>query len=221
MDASIESLITSHESAGCSVSLLADSQQVLALLAVADQPRPTSAQAIDLLHQMKIRTVMLSGDNQISANLIASQIGIDRVFSDLLPEQKLQALKNLQDESPTGMVGDGINDAPALAGAQVGFAMGAAGSDAAMEAADVVIMDDDPRRLVDVIQISRQTLNVLWQNIALIVLIKGLFLLLALLGYATMWQAVFADMGTSLIVVFNSLRLLGSSSSAIPISFSR
>ena len=89
-----------------------------------------------------------------------------------------------------------------------------------MEAADVVIMDDDPKRLVDVIQISRQTLHVLWQNIAIIVLIKGSFLLLALFGYATMWQAVFADMGTSLIVVFNSLRLLANSSSAISPSFS-
>ncbi|WP_244279773.1 cation-translocating P-type ATPase [Synechococcus sp. UW179A] len=209
----IESLIISHENAGCSVSLLADNQEYLALLAVADQPRSTSARAIDLLHKMNIRTVMLSGDNRISASLIASQIGIDRVFSDLLPEQKLLTLKILQDKSPTGMVGDGINDAPALAGAQVGFAMGAAGSDAAMEAADVVIMDDDPMRLVDVIQISRRTLHLLWQNIVLIVLIKGSFLLLALLGYATMWQAVFADMGTSLIVVFNSLRLLGGSSS--------
>ncbi|WP_255475742.1 cation-translocating P-type ATPase [Synechococcus sp. BIOS-E4-1] len=220
MDAHIQSLIMSHESAGRSVSLLADSEHILALLAVADQPRPTSARAIDLLHRMKIRTVMLSGDNKISANLIATQIGIDQVLSDLLPEQKLLALKDLQAESPTGMVGDGINDAPALAGAQIGFAMGAAGSDAAMEAADVVIMDDDPRRLVDVIQISRQTLHVLWQNIAIIVLIKGSFLLLALLGYATMWQAVFADMGTSLIVVFNSLRLLATSSSAISPSFS-
>ena len=216
----IESLIMSHESSGCSVSLLADAGHVLALLAVADQPRPTSARAINLLHRMKIRTVMLSGDNKVSANLIAGQIGIDRVLSDLLPEQKLLALKDLQAESPTGMVGDGINDAPALAGAQVGFAMGAAGSDAAMEAADVVIMDDDPIRLADVIQISRNTLHVLWQNIALIVLIKGSFLLLALLGYATMWQAVFADMGTSLIVVFNSLRLIGTSSSVIPPSIS-
>ena len=136
------------------------------------------------------------------------KLGVDQVFSDLLPEMKLQALQKLQSEAPTGMVGDGINDAPALAGAQVGFAMGAAGTDAAMEAADIVIMDDDPLRLADVVQISRKTLQILWQNIILIALIKIAFLVMALFGFATMWQAVFADMGTSLIVIFNSLRLL-------------
>ena len=151
---------------------------------------------------------MLSGDNRASAELFASKLGLDQVLSELLPEMKLQSLRQLQSEVPTGMVGDGINDAPALAGAQVGFAMGAAGSDIAMEAADVVIMDDDPRRIIDVILIARQTFNIIWQNIIFIVLIKGSFLLLALFGYATMWQAVFADMGTSLIVIFNSLRLL-------------
>ena len=208
IDSETERLISRHEQAGRSISLLTDDHQLLALLAVADQPRATSARAIDRLHQLKIKTVMLSGDNRVSAELIAMKIGVDQVFSDLLPEMKLQALQKLQSEALTGMVGDGINDAPALAGAQVGFAMGAAGTDAAMEAADVVIMDDDPLRLADVVQISRKTLQILWQNIFLIALIKSTFLLMALFGFATMWQAVFADMGTSLIVIFNSLRLL-------------
>ena len=208
IDSKTERLISRHEQAGHSISLLADDHQLLALLAVADQPRATSARAIDRLHQLKIKTVMLSGDNRVSAELIAMKLGVDQVFSDLLPEMKLQALQKLQSEAPTGMVGDGINDAPALAGAQVGFAMGAAGTDAAMEAADVVIMDDDPLRLADVVQISRKTLQILWQNIILIALIKIAFLVMALFGFATMWQAVFADMGTSLIVIFHSLRLL-------------
>ena len=208
IDSETERLISRHEQAGRSISLLTDDHQLLALLAVADQPRATSARAIDRLHQLRIKTVMLSGDNRVSAELIAMKLGVDQVFSDLLPEMKLQALQKLQSEAPTGMVGDGINDAPALAGAQVGFAMGAAGTDAAMEAADIVIMDDDPLRLADVVQISRKTLQILWQNIILIALIKSIFLVMALFGFATMWQAVFADMGTSLIVIFNSLRLL-------------
>jgi Cd2+/Zn2+-exporting ATPase len=130
------------------------------------------------------------------------------VRSELLPEQKLEAIAELQLQPPVGMVGDGINDAPALAGAGVGVAMGAPGSDTAMEAADVVVMDDDPLRLVELIRLSRRTWAVLMQNIALALGIKGAFLVLTLLGTATMWQVVFADMGTSLLVIANGLRLL-------------
>jgi Cd2+/Zn2+-exporting ATPase len=204
----LEQAMAAHERRGRSVSLLADEQGVLALLAVADQPRPTAAAAIAGLQQLGVTPVMLSGDNARTAAVIAGRLGIEAVRSELLPEQKLAAIAELQRQAPTGMVGDGINDAPALAGAAVGVAMGAAGSDTAMEAADVVVMDDDPLRLVDLIQLSRRTWAVLWQNITLALGIKGAFLVLTLLGTATMWQAVFADMGTSLLVIGNGLRLL-------------
>jgi Cd2+/Zn2+-exporting ATPase len=204
----LEQAMAVHEQRGRSVSVLADDQGVLALIAVADQARPTAAQAIAQLRQLGLTPVMLSGDNARTAAVIAGRLGIDQVRSELLPEQKLAAVAALQRQAPTGMVGDGINDAPALAGARIGVAMGAAGSDTAMEAADVVVMDDDPLRLVELIRLSRHTWTVLWQNITLALGIKGAFLVLTLLGEATMWQAVFADMGTSLLVIANGLRLL-------------
>ena len=197
-----------HERRGRSVSLLAGDQGVLALIAVADQPRPTAGAAVEQLRNLGLRLVMLSGDNARTAAVIADTMGIDQVRSELLPEQKLEVIGHLQEHGPTGMVGDGINDAPALAGAAIGFAMGAAGSDTAMETADVVVMDDDPQRLVDTIRLSHRTMGVVWQNIVLALGIKGAFLVLTLLGSATMWQAVFADMGTSLLVIANGLRIL-------------
>lgn len=203
----LEAAMEVHERQGRSVSLLADEQGVLALIAVADQPRPTAAAAIAQLRLLGLQTVMLSGDNARTAETIARRLGIDQVRSELLPEQKLAAISALQAQAPTGMVGDGINDAPALAGAQIGFAMGAAGSDTAIETADVVVMDDDPLRLVDTINLSRSTMAVLAQNIALAVGIKAIFLLLTLIGSVSMWQAVFADMGTSLLVIANGMRL--------------
>ncbi|MBE9153593.1 cation-translocating P-type ATPase [Cyanobium sp. LEGE 06113] len=191
-----------------SVSLLADAQGVLALCGSADPLRPSAARAVERLKHLGLKLVMLSGDNALTAELVGRQAGIERVHSGLLPEQKLELVLALQQEGPTGMVGDGINDAPALAGATVGFAMGAAGSDTAMDTADVVVMDDDPNRLADTILLSRQTWRVLWQNIGLALGIKAAFLLLTLTGSATMWQAVVADMGTSLLVIANGLRLL-------------
>jgi Zn2+/Cd2+-exporting ATPase len=204
----LEAAMLRHEGQGRSVSLLADGEGVLALIAVADQPRPTAAAAISQLKRLGLKPVMLSGDNARTAAVMAARLGIDQVHSELLPEQKLALVAELQRQAPTGMVGDGVNDAPALAGAAVGVAMGAAGSDTAMEAADVVVMDDDPLRLVDLVLLSRRTWAVLWQNIVLALGIKGAFLVLTLLGSATMWQAVFADTGTSLLVIANGLRLL-------------
>jgi Cd2+/Zn2+-exporting ATPase len=194
---------------GRSVTLLADERRVLALIAIADPVRPGAVAAVADLRRLGLTPVMLSGDIAAVAEVIAADLGIRQVHSELLPDEKLDCIRTLQQQAPTAMVGDGINDAPALAGAQVGFAMGAAGSDVALEAADVVIMDDDPRRLVDTIRLSRRTMAVLGQNIALAVGIKAVFLLLTLLGSVTMWQAVFADMGTSLLVIGNGLRLLG------------
>ncbi len=193
---------------GRSITALADEERVLALIAVADPVRPGAAAAVAGLVQLGLTPVMLSGDSAAVAEVIGKELGIRQVRSELLPEEKLECIRDLQQRAPTAMVGDGINDAPALAAAQVGFAMGAAGSDVALEAADVVIMDDDPRRLVETIRLSRRTMAVLGQNIALAVGIKAVFLLLTLLGDVTMWQAVFADMGTSLLVIGNGLRLL-------------
>jgi Cd2+/Zn2+-exporting ATPase len=152
---------------------------------------------------------MLTGDNVATAKAIAKQAGIDDARGNLLPEDKLAAIDELQKQyGYVAMTGDGINDAPALARSNIGFAMGGAGTDTAMEAADVVIMNDDLRRIPEAIRLSRRTQAILWQNIAMALGIKAVFLLLALFGGATMWMAVFADMGASLLVVFNGLRML-------------
>jgi Cd2+/Zn2+-exporting ATPase len=160
------------------------------------------------LKALGITPVMLTGDNQATATAIANEAGIDDARGNLLPEDKLAAIKALQAHGPTAMTGDGINDAPALAQADIGVAMGAAGTDTAMEAADVVVMNDDLRRIAETMRLSRRTHAVLWQNIALALGIKAVFLVLAVFGNATMWMAVFADMGASLLVVGNGLRLL-------------
>ncbi|MBV8621264.1 MAG: cation-translocating P-type ATPase, partial [Curvibacter sp.] len=206
----LEARLAQHEQAGRTVSLLADSRQVLAICAVADRLKPSSARAVAELRALGVTPVMLTGDNPAAARQIASQAGIAEVRAGLLPEEKQRALAELQQRlGKTAMVGDGINDAPALAQADLGVAMGAAGSHTAVEAADVVVMNDDLRRLPETIRLSRRTHAVLWQNIALALGIKLLFLLLALFDNASMWMAVFADMGASLLVVFNGMRLLG------------
>jgi Cd2+/Zn2+-exporting ATPase len=153
---------------------------------------------------------MLTGDNATTAQAIAQQVGIAEVRAQLLPQQKLEAIAALTERGPVGMVGDGVNDSPSLAAAAVGFSMGAASTDIAKEAADVLVMNDDLRRVPEMLRLSRKTHAVLWQNIALALGIKAVFLVLALAGTATMWMAVFADMGASLLVVFNGLRLLRS-----------
>lgn len=161
------------------------------------------------LKAMGVIPVMLTGDNQATATTIASDAGIEEARGNLLPEDKLVAVEAMQKRyGATAMTGDGINDAPALAKADIGIAMGGMGTDTAMEAADIVIMNDDLRRIPDVIRLSRKTHAVLWQNITLALGIKAIFLVLAVFGSATMWMAVFADMGASLLVVVNGLRLL-------------
>lgn len=151
---------------------------------------------------------LFSGDHPATAHAVATQAGIAHAQGGLLPEDKLRLLADLQTSGPTAMVGDGMNDAPALAQADVGFAMGGAHStDMAIETADVVLMHDDLRRLPDTVHLSRRTRNVLWQNIALALGIKLVFFALALTGHASMWLAVLADMGVSLLVVANGLRL--------------
>nr|WP_326541212.1 heavy metal translocating P-type ATPase [Pseudorhodoferax sp.] len=205
----LEAALKQHEEAGRTVTLLASPAGVLALFAVADTLKPTSRQAVAELQALGITPVMLTGDNQATASAVAREAGITEARGNLLPADKLGAIQVLQRErGPTAMTGDGINDAPALAQADIGIAMGAAGTDTAMEAADVVVMNDDLRRVAETVRLSRATHAVLWQNIVLALGIKAVFLVLAVFGNASMWMAVFADMGASLLVVANGLRLL-------------
>ncbi|MET1081002.1 MAG: heavy metal translocating P-type ATPase [Pseudomonas sp.] len=207
--AELEATLEPLERQGKSLVLLCSEQQVLALFAVADTLKDSSREAVRQLHALGIRTLMLTGDNPHSAVAVGKAVGIDEVRGNLLPADKLQAIQALQALGhQVGMVGDGINDAPALAQAEIGFAMGAAGSDTAIETADVALMDDDLRKVVTFVSLSRRTAAVLKQNIALALGIKALFLILVLAGHGTLWLAVFADMGVSLLVVFNGLRLV-------------
>jgi Zn2+/Cd2+-exporting ATPase len=204
----LEALMAEHEAQGRTLSLLADDEQVLALFAVADTTRPTSREAVAELGAMGIRTVMLTGDNPSTARAIAAQVGITEVHADLLPQDKQRIVAELGALQPVAMVGDGVNDSPSLATAAIGFSLGGAGTDTAKEAADVLVMNDDLRRVPETIRLSRRTHAVLWQNITLALGIKVVFFGLAVFGGATMWMAVFADMGASLLVVANGLRLL-------------
>ena len=211
----LEAQLSALEKQGKTVILLADEQKVLGLFAVADTVKDSSRQAIAELHALGIKTIMLTGDNAHTAAAIAAQVGIDEARGDLLPEDKLKAIEAKMgaggehgERSVVGMVGDGINDAPALARSDIGFAMGAAGTGTAIETADVALMDDDLRKLPRFVRLSRHTHAVLVQNIVLALGIKVVFLVLTLTGAGTMWMAVFADVGASLLVVGNGLRLL-------------
>ena len=207
--ADLEARMHEHEVLGRTVTVLANSQGVLALFAVADTAKASSKDAVAELLRMDVATVMLTGDNQATAKAIADQVGITDVRANLLPQGKVDAIKALgASGQAVGMVGDGLNDAPALSTASVAIAMGGAGTDTAMEAADVLIMNDDLRRVPETIRLSKRVYAVLWQNIALALGIKAVFLTLAIFGSASMWMAAFADMGASLLVVFNGLRLL-------------
>jgi Cd2+/Zn2+-exporting ATPase len=188
--------------------MLIDDQQVLALFAVADTVKESSRAGIAALHQLGVKTVMLTGDNPHTAEAIAQQVGIDQAHGNQLPADKLKAIEDLSTQGTVGMVGDGINDAPALARADIGFAMGAMGTDTAIETADVALMDDNLSKIPEFVKLSRATHTILIQNIALALGIKAVFLVLTLIGLSTMWMAVFADMGASLLVVGNGLRLL-------------
>ncbi|QNB06883.1 heavy metal translocating P-type ATPase [Herbaspirillum frisingense] len=207
----LEARLQGFEKQGKTTTLLCRDGRPELLMAVADTVRPSSRQAVSELQAMGVQVVMLTGDNSHTAQAIAGQTGITDVRGDQLPQDKLQAIEQLRQrhgERSVGMVGDGINDAPALARADIGFAMGAAGTDTALETADVALMDDDLRKIADFIGLSRQAHAVLVQNISIALGIKAVFLVLALLGMSSLWMAVFADMGASLIVVFNGLRLV-------------
>ncbi|HAZ48194.1 MAG TPA: cadmium-translocating P-type ATPase [Cyanobacteria bacterium UBA11369] len=182
-------------------------------IAIADEIKPDAAKAISELKKLGVeKTVMLTGDNNAIASRISQQLGLDSYEAELLPENKVSALEKIMSQAPKGskvaFVGDGINDAPVLARADVGLAMGGLGSDAAIETADVVIMTDAPSKVALAIQIARKTHSIVWQNIIVAMGIKGLFIALGAFGLATMWEAVFADVGVALLAIFNATRVL-------------
>ena len=205
----VEAELERLEKEGKTAVALAAEKKTLGVIGVADTLRPHSREAIEQLHKLGVASALLTGDNQATAAAIAAQVGIEDARGNLLPEDKLAAMDGLLARyGNVGMAGDGINDAPALAKATIGFAMGAAGTDTAIETADVALMDDDLRKLPHFIRLSRDTSSILRQNIALAIGIKTVFLGLAFAGKATLFMAVFADMGASLLVIFNGLRLL-------------
>jgi Cd2+/Zn2+-exporting ATPase len=198
------------EAEGNSVVVLGNDAHVCGFICLGDELRPEAVAAIAALHAAGIEhIVMLSGDNRGTAELIAKQVGVDAVEAELLPADKVAAIERLvQRYGAVGMVGDGINDAPALARATLGIAMGAAGSDATIETADVALMADDLGAVAWLIGHSRRTLAIIRQNVIFALGIKLLFLALAVAGHASLWAAIAADAGASLLVIFNGLRLL-------------
>ncbi|SFX51088.1 Cd2+/Zn2+-exporting ATPase [Thermoactinomyces sp. DSM 45891] len=206
----VQQAVEHQQAKGQTVMLLTADLKVLALFAVQDEIRSNSADVIDQLHRVGIRqTVMLTGDNQATAQVIGKQLGISQIQAELLPEDKLARIQVLRNQgAKVAMVGDGINDAPALATANLGIAMGGAGTDTALETADIALMGDDLQKIPFTIRLSRKALRVIKQNISFAFGLKLLALLLIIPGYLTLWMAVFADLGGTLLVTANALRLL-------------
>ena len=178
-------------------------------IVIADEIKPDSAAAIRALHEAGVqKTVMLTGDRKTIAENIADELQIDEVYAELLPADKLNHIEELLPEGTLAFVGDGVNDAPALARADIGVAMGGLGSDAAIEAADIVLMTDEPSRLATALKISRKTLRIVYENIVFSLIVKAFFLALGAFGIATMWEAVFADVGVAVIAILNAVRAI-------------
>jgi Zn2+/Cd2+-exporting ATPase len=195
---------------GNTVMVVGSETEILALLAVADEVRGSSKAVIQKLHSLGIQeTIMLTGDNAGTANAIGKQVGVSNIQSELLPQDKLSFIKELRNKyNRVAMVGDGVNDAPALAASTVGIAMGGAGTDTALETADIALMADDLGKLPFTLKLSRNALTIIKQNITFSLGIKLVALLLVIPGWLTLWIAIFADMGATLIVTLNGLRLL-------------
>jgi Zn2+/Cd2+-exporting ATPase len=202
--------INGLQNQGKTVMIVGEEKEIVALIAVADEVRESSRGVIERLHQLGIKqTTLLTGDNQKTALAIGRHVGVTSFEADLLPEDKLAFIKKLKTQfGRVAMVGDGVNDAPALASATVGIAMGGAGTDTALETADIALMNDDLSKLPFTIKLSRKTLQIIKQNITFSLVIKLLALLLVVPGWLTLWIAIFADMGTTLLVTLNGLRLL-------------
>ena len=202
----------SVDSLGTVIHVAVDSKYAGYIL-ISDEVKEDSAEAIKSLKKLGIKkTVMLTGDSKTVGTRVGSQLGLDEVYSELLPHQKVEKLEMLDRQKSSKdkllFVGDGVNDAPVLAMADVGVAMGGLGSDAAIEASDVVIMTDEPSKIVIAIKIARKTKRIVWQNIIFALSVKVIILTLGVGGIATMWEAVFGDVGVTIIAVINAMRIL-------------
>ena len=202
-----------YDEAGTVVYLAVDGKFAGSIV-IEDEIKSDAADAIVKLRECGVKeTVMLTGDSDAVGKKVAEQLGVDRAYSELLPADKVERIeKMLEDKDRRGtvaFVGDGINDAPVLARADVGIAMGALGSDAAIEAADVVLMTDEPSKIPAVIEIARKTIRIAHENIVFALAVKVIVLALGALGYASMWAAVFADVGVSVIAIINAMRAMG------------
>ncbi|BAD62812.1 cadmium-transporting ATPase [Shouchella clausii KSM-K16] len=203
--------IKSLQQQGKTAMLVGTETELLAIVAVADEVRPSSKEVIRKLHEAGIaKTVMLTGDNKQTAHAIGQAVGVADIQAELMPEDKLRFIKQWQENhGHVAMVGDGVNDAPALAAATVGIAMGGAGTDTALETADIALMGDDLKKLPFTVKLSRKTLNIIKANIAFAIAIKLAALLLVVPGWLTLWIAILSDMGATLLVALNSIRLIG------------
>ncbi|EFI70153.1 heavy metal translocating P-type ATPase [Lysinibacillus capsici] len=206
----LEGKILKLQNEGKTAMILGTANEILAVIAVADEVRESSQEIIEKLHNMGVKkTIMLTGDNKGTANAIGHHVGVSEIQAELMPEDKLSYIKQLRkDYGNVAMVGDGVNDAPALAASTVGIAMGGAGTDTALETADVALMADDLRKLPFTIKLSRKALNIIKANIAFAILIKLAALLLVIPGWLTLWIAIISDMGATLLVALNGLRLM-------------
>ena len=204
-----EKLICDLQNNGKTTVFIGDDKGIIGLIGLMDRIREQSKITIHSLNNKGIKTVMLSGDNKIVSNIVAEKLNIDEYYAELMPEDKVKIIDDLlRKYESVGMVGDGINDAPALARSNVGIAMGAAGSDVAIETADIALMDDDIYKINYLIDLSKKTMSIVKQNVSVAVLIQISLSFLAVLGFVTLWMAVtFGDMGLTLAVILNSLRI--------------
>ncbi len=209
-DKDLEQNVTTLQNQGKTAMVVGTEKEILAVIAVADEVRESSKDVIQKLHQLGIKkTIMLTGDNQGTANAIGGHVGVSDIQAELMPEDKLNYIKQLRSEyGKVAMIGDGVNDAPALAASTVGIAMGGAGTDTALETADVALMGDDLRKLPFTVKLSRKSLNIIKANITFAIAIKFIALLLVIPGWLTLWIAILSDMGATLLVALNSMRLM-------------
>ena len=209
-DKNLEQNVTALQNQGKTAMIIGTEQNILAVIAVADEVRDSSKEVIQKLHDMGIKkTIMLTGDNKATGQAIGREVGVTEIQAELMPEDKLNVIKRLRAEyGNVAMIGDGVNDAPALAASTVGIAMGGAGTDTALETADVALMGDDLSKLPFTVKLSRKSLNVIKANIAFAIGIKVIALLLVIPGWLTLWIAIMSDMGATLLVALNSLRLM-------------
>lgn len=209
-DNDLEKNVTALQNQGKTAMIIGTEKEILGVIAVADEVRESSQEIIQKLHQLGIKkTIMLTGDNKGTANAIGQHVGVSDIQAELMPQDKLDYIKQLRSEyGNVAMVGDGVNDAPALAASTVGIAMGGAGTDTALETADVALMGDDLRKLPFTVKLSRKALNIIKANITFAISIKFIALLLVIPGWLTLWIAILSDMGATLLVALNSLRLM-------------